>query len=425
MSYLSDVIGHALLVCGLPVLFFCGGWGIMKMHHSLSVLRYHREEEEHKRYMEMMRIELVTPAEGLYPVPRDILMSGEIPSHQMALSLAYLGSKQSSPALSGFALAPDDAKVSVDTPTWGESLSNGAITGGDDILLGYREDGSPLMSTWDGLHSCIVGGFSGSGKSTTMRSLVAQVVMSGGRFGLIDPHVGHSQSLATSLEGVSGSMVCRPAKESHDVLHVLSFFADEFERRRDNGLESEYTLMLVVDEATSLLNRSAIVGELTSGLQQIASEGRKYNMYAIVGCQTLTASSMGGTSDLRDLFPSAFVHRSKLNHARALLQGLPDASNAPHFDTGQCLFYSTDGTTEMLRIPSVTMEDIEALSTRQAVSAPALSQIEQAVKDALIAGWSMNRIISEVFGVESRGTSWNQAADKVRKITSDLVSNLQ
>ena len=60
------------------------------------------------------------------------------------------------------------------------------------FLLGYSldDDGEAITADWQGLYSSLIGGKSGMGKTTLIRSILAQSALQGGKFIVVDPHHG-------------------------------------------------------------------------------------------------------------------------------------------------------------------------------------------------------------------------------------------
>lgn len=88
------------------------------------------------------------------------------------------------------------------------------------FLIGYElEDGQPILADWRNLYSVLIGGQSGTGKSTLIRSILAQSALQGGRFLVLDPQYGAGEeSLGASLQPLQCRMIAEPAANDASML---------------------------------------------------------------------------------------------------------------------------------------------------------------------------------------------------------------
>jgi len=247
-------------------------------------------------------------------------------------------------------------------PTFGELLNAGRIGKGNPLVLGYDEaDYTQVSGTWLDLYSTIVSGMSGTGKTTTQRSLACQTVLQGARFAVIDPHAGAAaDSLAATLQPLRAAFVCEPASTDKAILEVVRYVAD-VGRRRIEGKDCDATpLILWADELTALLGRSSIADELAGLLERVAQEYRKRFVFVCGSGQIWTASRT--TSELRDSFASVVCHRMKRAQARLLLP-TDEAEQVERLATGHAVLWRTSGVTQTIAIPNCTAQDVERVGT--------------------------------------------------------------
>ena len=250
-------------------------------------------------------------------------------------------------------LAPPAATV----PSFAALLDSGRVGKGNPLVLGFDQDeGSEISGTWLDLYSTAIAGLPGTGKTTTQRFLACQTALLGARFAIIDPHTGAADdSLAATLAPLSSSFVCEPASDDKAILETVRYVAD-VGKRRITGKDSDTTpLILWADELTALLGRSSVGDELAALLERIAQEYRKRHVFVCGSGQIWTAAR--ATSELRDSFASAIVHRMKRNQARMLLP-TEEAATVERLSTGHAVLWRTSGATQTITIPNTTAQDV-------------------------------------------------------------------
>lgn len=191
-----------------------------------------------------------------------------------------------------------------------EDLMHGpGVTYGQDVLTGR-----PV--TDDRVRSLLVGGIPGSGKSTLVTLLVAQLVNQGASISLGDPHAGHVESLATRLEALG----IRPTVEEEPRLirELVETAADEIQARK-HGAPTARPVVVVVDE---LPEQIRLLGDrdrerLREALEVIGFSGRKFAISAILLAQSWTRSTVGGTT-VRNLVPAAAIFRMRRAEALSM-----------------------------------------------------------------------------------------------------------
>ena len=99
-------------------------------------------------------------------------------------------------------------------PSFGELLSRGELGQGRPVVLGYLPSGEPVTGGIEAMVSTAIAGVSGSGKTTTLRFLTAQLALKGAKFAVLDPHAAAGdESLASTLAPLAGAFVCSPASD--------------------------------------------------------------------------------------------------------------------------------------------------------------------------------------------------------------------
>ena len=244
----------------------------------------------------------------------------------------------------------------VAVPTFAELLETGTILHGTTLLLGYI-DGDPRQGTWLDLYSCAIAGLQGSGKTTTELFIILQSVLAGAKLLIIDPHRDTAQDSLGGRLAPLASRFLRPvaADNEKDILTTIKMVRREVDRRMHGATGAP--IILVVDEFTKLMRRSpAIKDELSVCIEEIAQEGRKMQVFALLSGQIWKATAVGGT-ELRYSLASSFVHRIQEAQSKLLIPG-EYAKLTPKLKPGQVYFYDTNGDTELMQIPYTTEQDV-------------------------------------------------------------------
>jgi hypothetical protein len=167
-------------------------------------------------------------------------------------------------------------------------------------------------------------------------------------------------SLAATLQPLSSAFVCEPAANDKAILEVVRYVADVGRRCIEGKDSSTTALILWCDELTALLGRSTVGGELAELLERIAQEYRKRFVFLCGSGQIWSASRT--TSELRDSFASAIVHRCKRAQARMLLP-TEEAEQVERLQTGHAVLWRTSGMTQTITVPNTTSGDVERVAT--------------------------------------------------------------
>lgn len=216
-------------------------------------------------------------------------------------------------------------------PTFAQLLDAGRIGPGQPLLLGFdASSGQPIQGTWRDLYSCGVGALQGAGKTWLLAFLLCQSAAQGGRLIVCDLHAGDEESLANRIPALAPAFMCNVASTPNEIATALAFADHKLERRKSNN--ARWPIVLVCDEWTSLL-RTSVGPQLAPHIQNIAEQGRKYNVNALLAAQAWTKAA---SSDVRNQLTSHYVLRQRPDEARyqlglrgdqlpADLRGLPDA----------------------------------------------------------------------------------------------------
>jgi hypothetical protein len=249
------------------------------------------------------------------------------------------------------ARAPDAA----DIVTFADLLASGRIGRGQPLVIGQAGNGQLLRCQWERLYSSAIGGLSGSGKSWTAASLIAQSLLSGAHVALIDPDAADANSLSSRLAPLAGRFLADPAEDDQQIRHLLDLLLAEFERRKNREQKGK-PLIIAVDEYNDLARSLPQLADL---IDLIGRRGRRQGMFAVAMSHQWQGKKVGG-AEIRDVFASAFVHRLRPSQVR-MLTGLTAADlpdDVLQLPDGTAYLIDTRGQMQRVAIPRMVNSDV-------------------------------------------------------------------
>ena len=159
-----------------------------------------------------------------------------------------------------------------------------------ELILGYSGLAEPVRLGYEQTKSIGLIGKSGTGKSTTLRWLAAQI---GGEMHVWDPH---------ASIGLPGARF-----ETVDMLEDAAELEGVYEERRrlfGDGQRKFEPVLLVIDEWKELHKPLKAVKELVSNF---ITGGRKFGMHLLIASQYFTASMFQGSGDLDSIW-TRYLH---------------------------------------------------------------------------------------------------------------------
>lgn len=245
-------------------------------------------------------------------------------------------------------------------PSFAQLLDQGKIGAGRPMLLGFRADsGQAIEGSWLDLYSVGVGGMTGSGKTWLSAFLVAQSVAAGARLIVVDPHAGDRESLATRLGGLSSAYVCSVSSDGAAIESALKLAAAKL-AQRIAGKGGSWPLLLVVDEWTSLL-RGRLGDLLTATALDIAEQGRKFGVFALLAAQAWQIDAAG---PVRDRLASHYTMRTRGDQFRYQM-GLRGSAplDTMFLHPGEAYFLSNRGELAKIVIPRMDAADLARIGS--------------------------------------------------------------
>ncbi len=245
-------------------------------------------------------------------------------------------------------------------PSFASLWESGQIEPGK-LLVGFNAEGQPLFVEWRQLYHLAVSGKTGMGKTNTEALIAAQMALGTFKLAIIDAHGDTDGSLVQKLLPLKRSFYAAPAIEEPEILSLAKLVRSELAQRRKQLGVKHQKLLLLVDEATGLLNRTSIAGELGPMLEEILQEGRKMGIFLMQSGQIWSAARTGGNSAMRASFASALVHRTDKDQARMLIPS-DYAKEVEAYKPGQAIFKDAQGDVHTISVPLVTARDIELIA---------------------------------------------------------------
>jgi hypothetical protein len=373
-----DIFPQIVIVLVDLVLIYCAirwPWAAWKGFHAWQV-EHERKRLENER--QRADVALVTVRPGEIRVARSDL--AEVVAAQFRLALANVEMMRlpanvphsihyaphalpvERPALPGPVLGMGPPIVEADKRDWWQ-LYHADELPEDGYMLGWNTaTGEKLIATWQELYNVLVGGLPRSGKSTLIRSVLAQAALQGSRFVVLDKHFGAGEdSMGASLLPLRPLMLTDIAATESQMLDALRLVRNVAEARLSGKDKDKTPLVLVTDETTGLLVRSGIAKELIDLLGLLTQESAKVKVFAI--CIGHQWKSEILPTEVRNSFVSSISTRARQDTARVMSGSLEFAKVAADLKSpGEAVWQTPAGDIIRLAIPNCTAHHIELVA---------------------------------------------------------------
>ena len=247
-------------------------------------------------------------------------------------------------------------------PSFADLFRAGKFAAGQPLIFGFCADGQPKIGAWSHAYSLGIAGMSGSGKSSTIRFIMSESLLTGavGRFFVIDPHYPHPESLLASLGDLKDAPQVQYAENPLDTAAMIDEIHTRIDARIACNEPSEPLLVVVVDELPVIVKKFPRIAEL---IERIGMESRKAGVYGIFSAQSWNGDKTGGTT-ARDNLTALLVHKMKRKQAHTLLQDAELTRQVLRLQPGQVLFSPTRGEPEVLTVPFCAVDDMPQVVSR-------------------------------------------------------------
>lgn len=233
------------------------------------------------------------------------------------------------------------------------------------VFIGHDEKPTPRYIEWDRIGLCGIAGKAGSGKSSTMRLMLAQFALSGVGIILVDGHGRYGQqNLASTVTALSGSFIVPVAKEDDSIYDAIKLAYDIALWRVYNWKESHSPPMiaLVIDELANILMR--FDGDraqfIIKALVFFATEARKTNVKTFVASQNWTQDFIGAAS-IRKSMNTVILHRTAPDEVSKFTNMLAIKRSAPNMRVGEAWIINDEDPTKVY-VPKVTQDDLLSIA---------------------------------------------------------------
>ncbi|MEE9365475.1 MAG: FtsK/SpoIIIE domain-containing protein [Dehalococcoidales bacterium] len=165
--------------------------------------------------------------------------------------------------------------------------------------VGLGESRREVVFSFDPPHT-LVAGSTGSGKSETLRTILAGLMTAHEppELGviLVDPH-NDFESFASCSH-----LVMPTAGDDESIDRAITYAGQELARRREHSIKDGRRLVVAIDEAQTTLPRDKAYLEIVT---RIGEGGRKYRIHLLLASQRATAKNLPMINSLRNRFVGA------------------------------------------------------------------------------------------------------------------------
>lgn len=225
---------------------------------------------------------------------------------------------------------------------------------------------NPRYIEWDHIGLCGIAGKSGSGKSSTMRLLLAQLAMGGAGLIVIDGHGKYGQqTLSKTIEPLKPSFLFPVAVEDEDIYQAIRAAYQIATWRKENWNESHEPprIALIIDELANILMR--FDGErskfIVKALTLFATEARKTNVKTFVAAQNWTADFIGSAS-VRKSMNTLILHRIAPDEVSKFSNILEIRRSVPNMRVGEAWIIPETSDPQRVYIPKITQDDLLSIA---------------------------------------------------------------
>lgn len=212
---------------------------------------------------------------------------------------------------------------------------------------------------WNTFSTVAICGKSGSGKTSTVRFIIAQMLLNGVSTIVCDPHGNAGvDSLKMSIEPIEQFLVLPVAIDLEDRIKAFRYVHKILRARIDGTDTSKQRICIILDEATYhfLECSKEQATEFTRFLHDLTNEGRKKDICVFLLGQNFKADFVGSRS-IRSSITHVIFHRTSEDETKLFVPSMPAKEKRiiAQLPTGHIFVYPF---LYRLRVPYITQDDM-------------------------------------------------------------------
>lgn len=212
---------------------------------------------------------------------------------------------------------------------------------------------------WNTFSTVAICGKSGSGKTSTVRFIIAQMLLNGVHTIVCDPHGNAgNDSLKMSIEPIEQFLALPVAVDLEDRIKAFRYVHKILRARIAGTDTSKQRICIILDEATyhflECSKEQAI--EFTRFLHDLTNEGRKKDICVFLLGQNFKADFVGSRS-IRSSITHVIFHRTSEDETKLFVPSMPakEKRTIAQLPTGHIFVYPF---LYRLRVPYITHDDM-------------------------------------------------------------------
>ena len=228
---------------------------------------------------------------------------------------------------------------------------------------------------WDLFSACAIVGSSGSGKTSTLRLILAELALDGIGLVICDPHGNlNRDNLASVVEVPLKNAIIRPiAKSKDEIIKAIRYVKNIMTDRYERGATEEQRIVLVIDEVVSFLIDCTPeeTQEIASFFLKIANEARKVGIRIFLSSQNWKSDYIGSKS-VRNSINAVIFHRVSGEEVKLFYQSAPAVlqRQISGLKQGTAIIRAAQHDFVKVVVPYVSIDDLSAIKDIVPVVAP-------------------------------------------------------